>query len=73
MTEKQGVPVPYVTAVLGAILTLTCGGIFWLVSTTNEVPGIMRDMEIMKDARIDHEIRLRALERHVGPYRGDSQ
>lgn len=71
MTEKERAAIPYLTLVFGAMLTLITGGIFWLVNTTNEVPGIMKDMAIMNDARIDHEIRIRALEREVGPHRGD--
>lgn len=49
MTQRQGIPVPYVTLIFGALLTLTCGGIFWLVSTTNEVPGMKRDLAAMKE------------------------
>lgn len=49
MTEKKGIPVPYVTAGLGMLLTLATAGIIWLVSTTNEVPAMKRDIANMQE------------------------
>jgi hypothetical protein len=49
MIERKSIPVPYVTLIFGAMLTLITGGIFWLVSTTNEVPAMKRDLASLKE------------------------
>lgn len=63
MTEKKGVPVPYVTTIIGAILSLAGAGVIWLVSTTSDVPLLREKIMKLERQTDDHEDRIRSLER----------